>query len=254
MKRICVFIFFIVIAFFSLPAADFEHFDAGSYEIADKLLTLSEPGAPMIFEDSAIFTAPSNLRRVGVSFAHENFSTVYWFKQLLVSQDRLNAPIPPGKKVPDPYIDSGIQFFVFKMPENLKELEYRLVVNGLWTVDPSNDLFRRDKVSGVSVSVLPIPQRTQKHDPLNGLPKDLNFLFNAPSGEIVSVAGDFNNWDPFMYELKEGPAGVYSINIPLPSGTYQYVFFNNGKRFTDPQNPRRIYSRDGRAASVIVVP
>ncbi len=153
----------------------------------------------MIFEDSAIFTAPSNLRRVGVAFAHENFSTVYWFKQLLVSQDRLNAPIPPGKKVPDPYIDSGIQFFVFKMPENLKELEYRLVVNGLWTVDPSNDLFRRDKVSGVSVSVLPIPQRAQKHDPLNGLPKGLNFLFTAPPGEIVSVAGDFNNWDPFMY-------------------------------------------------------
>lgn len=254
MKTICVFILFCMISILPLAAADYEYFDASSYEFADKLLTLKEAGAPMIIEDSVIFTAPSNIRSVGVAFAHENFSEVYNFRQLLVTQDKLNAPIPPGKKVPDPYKDSGIQFFIYKIPENLKELEYRLVINGLWTVDPANNLFRRDKVFGLAVSVLPIPQRAQKHNPLNGLPKGLIFLFNAPPGEIVSVAGDFNNWDPFMYELKEGPAGVYSIDIPLSSGTYQYVFFHNGKRFTDPQNPRRIYSRDGRAASVIAVP
>jgi hypothetical protein len=57
-----------------------------------------------------------------------------------------------------------------------------------------------------------------------------------------------------MYELREGPAGVYSINIPLPPGRYQYVFFNRGERYVDPYNPHRIYSRDGTAASEIVVP
>jgi hypothetical protein len=57
-----------------------------------------------------------------------------------------------------------------------------------------------------------------------------------------------------MFELKEGPAGVYSITIPLPSGSYQYVFFHRGRRYSDPNNPRRVYARDGSAASVIDVP
>jgi hypothetical protein len=225
-----------------------------TYELVDRLITLPGPGAPVIFEDSVIFTAPSNLRRVGVSFAHENFSQVYWFRQLLIPQDRLNAPIPPGRKVPDPYIDSGLQFYVYRVPDNISELEYRLVINGLWTVDPENSRTRRDPATGLTLSVISIPARRLTPNPLNGLPRGLDFTFTGPPGEIVTVAGNFNGWDPFMYELKEWPEGVYSINIPLPPGTYQYVFFHRGQRFVDPHNPRRIYARDGSAASEIVIP
>ena len=228
--------------------------DWETYELIDRLLTLSGPGAPIIFEDSVIFTAPSNVRRIGVAFAHENFSPVYWFRQLLIPQDRLNAPIPPGQKVPDPYIDSGLQFYVYQVPDSITELEYRLVINGLWTFDPENPRTRRDPVSGLTLSVISVPFRTSSPNPLNGLPRGLDFTFTGPSGEIVTVAGNFNGWDPFMYELKEGPAGMYSINIPLPPGTYQYVFFHRGQRYVDPNNPRRTYSRDGSAASEIVVP
>jgi hypothetical protein len=56
-----------------------------------------------------------------------------------------------------------------------------------------------------------------------------------------------------MYELREGPAGNYSINIPLPPGKYQYVFFHRGQRYLDPNNASRVYSKDGRAASEIVI-
>jgi hypothetical protein len=136
----------------------------------------------------------------------------------------------------------------------MKELEYRLVINGLWTTDPGNSLTRRDAVSGLALSVLPVPPKITKPDPLKGLPKGLNFSFNGPPGELITVAGNFNNWDPFMYELNESPPGAYSINIPLPSGTYHYVFFYRGQRYVDPDNPRRIYSRNGSAASVIEVP
>ena len=225
-----------------------------TYELIDRLLTLSGPGAPEIIDNMVIFTASSNLRRVGVAFAHENFSNVYWFRQLLIPQDPLDAPIPPGKKVPDPYKDSGIQFYVYQVPENINELEYRLIINGLWTVDPANSQTRRDPVSGLTWSVLLIPLRPSTPDPLKGLPEGLIFSFKGPPGETVTVAGNFNGWDPFMYELKEGPAGIYSINVPLPPGAYQYVFFYRGQRYVDPNNPNRIYSRDGSAASVIVIP
>jgi hypothetical protein len=248
MKTILPLTLLVLVAAFS-HAADWE-----TYELVDRLLTLSGPGAPVIFEDSVIFTAPSNLRRIGVAFAHENFNPVYWYRQLLIPQDRLNAPIPPGQKVPDPYIDSGLQFYVYQVPDNVSELEYRLVINGLWTVDPENPRTRKHPATGLTCSVISVPVRASNPNPLNGLPRGLDFTFIGPPGETVTVAGNFNGWDPFMYELKEWPAGVYSINIPLPPGIYQYVFFHRGQRYVDPYNPRRTYSRDGNAASEIEIP
>jgi hypothetical protein len=248
MKRIETVILFTIIAAFA-GAADWE-----SYQLIERLLTLPGPGAPEIFEDSVIFTASSGLRRVGVAFAYEDFSKVYWFRQLLVPQDPVGAPIPPGKKVPDPYKDSGILFYVHQVPGNINELEYRLIVNGLWTVDPVNPKTRKDPVSGLALSVLSLPPRNPMPDVLNGPPESLNFSFKGPPGETVTVAGNFNGWDPFMYELKEAPAGVYTLNLPLPPGRYQYVFFHRGQRYVDPYNPNRVYSKDGGIASEIIIP
>ncbi|MCL2196119.1 MAG: isoamylase [Treponema sp.] len=252
MKTIRFFVLLMVItSCFSVTvnAADWE-----TYELIDKILALRGPTAPIIYEDMVVFTADSKLRRVGIAFAHENFANTYWFRQLLVSQDRLNAPIPPGAKVPDPYIDSGIQFHVYEVPGYIKELEYRIIINGLWTIDPSVEKIRRDPISGLTFSVLPLPHRPQKESPLNGLPEGLHFTFRGPPGESITVAGDFNSWDPFMYELKETTPGNYSLTIPMPSGTYKYVFFYRGQRYADPHNPRRVYTADGKAASEIAVP
>jgi len=252
MKTIRFFVLFLIITSFPWVSAEASEWE--TYELVSRLLTIREPSAPVIHENSVIFTADSSLQRVGIAFAHENFANTYWFRQLLVSQDRQNPVILPGERFPSNHRDSGIQFFIYEIPGHLRELEYRMVVNGLWTTDPLNSQFRRDPVSGLSFSVLRLPFRQSIPNPLNGLPEGLSFTFRAPPGEIVTVAGNFNSWDPFMYELKEGPAGIYSLTIPLPPGLYQYVFFHRGERFTDPYNPRRIYSRDGRSASEIVVP
>jgi hypothetical protein len=246
MKTVAFILLFTFAAVFA-GADDWE-----TYELIDRLLALPGPGAPVIFEDFVIFTAPSNLRTVGVAFAHENFASTYWFRQLLITQDRLNAPIPVGRKEPDPYKDSGILFYVHKIPENARELEYRLIVNGLWTVDPANSFTRRSAASGLNLSVITLPERSRYPD-LLAAAGGLSFSFRGPPGEVVTVAGNFNNWDPFMYQLKEGPAGVYTMNLPLPPGRYEYVFFHRGERFVDPYNPRRVYSRDGGAASEVII-
>ncbi|MCL2271976.1 MAG: glycogen-binding domain-containing protein [Treponema sp.] len=252
MKTIKLCVLFIIITSFSPYKA--AAYDWETYEMVNKLLTIRVPGVPVIHEDHVIFTAASDLRRVGVAFAHEGFFPVYWFTQLIVPKNITEMILLPGQKVPDPYKDSGLQFHVYKLPDHLRELEYRLVINGLWTIDPVNPVFKRDPVSGLSLSVLSLPQRPANYNPLNGLPEGLKFSFRGSPGETVTVAGNFNNWDPFMYELKEYPAGIYSITIPLPPGTYQYVFFHRGERFTDPFNSRRAFSRDGKAVSEIIIP
>jgi len=252
MKTISIFAILLIFASLSPAAAQAEDWE--TYEIINRLLTLPGPGAPVVHGDFVIFTADSRLRRIGVAFAYEDFRNVYWFRQMVISQDPLNAPIPAGQKAPDPYRDSGIQFYVHQIPEHLRDLEYRLVINGLWTVDPSNEITRRDPVSGLSLSVLSLPARPVRYNPLSTMPDGLTFTYRAEPGEIITIGGNFNSWDPFMFELREGPAGVYSITIPLPPGIYQYVFYRRGQRYVDPNNPNRIYARDGSAASVINVP
>ncbi|MCL2213796.1 MAG: isoamylase [Treponema sp.] len=248
MKTISFFVIFTIIASFAWS----ESWE--TYELINRLISISKPETPFIHDDFVVFTADSNLRRMGVSFAHENFDNIHWFRQLLITQDSLNPILLPGEKVPSPYKNADIQFYVYQIPQYLRELEYRLIINGLWTVDPFNPLTRRDPVSGLSMSILRLPQRQTRPNPLSGLPEGLSFTFEGPPGEIITVAGNFNSWDPFMYELKEGPAGIYKITIPLPPGKYQYVFFHRGERYVDPYNPQRIYARDGSAASEITIP
>ena len=230
----------------------------GSYQLIDHLLSLTAPGAPEIMDDGdssyVVFTASSSLRRVGVAFADEGFSKVHWFRKLLIRPDTVISDQT------DPvHQDSGIVFYIHQIPKNASEVAYRMIIEGLWTVDPGNPVSRLDSASGLSLSVLSLPPQKPVPGPLvladktSGQPDSVSFSFKGPPGEIVSVAGSFNNWDPFMYELKENPAGSYSITIPLPPGNYQYVFFHRGQRCLDPYNANRIYSRDGSAASQIVI-
>jgi len=241
---ITVFLFF---AFGSSFAVDIETVE--SYQLIDRLLNFTGPRAPEIFDDLVIFTAPSSYRRVGIAFADEGFAKVHWFRQLLIRRDPLEIA---GKRI-DTHKDPGFVFYIHQIPEGASQIEYRLIIDGLWTTDPSNPNSRRDRNSGLNLSVLSLPPRTPVPGPLKGPPGSLSFNFNGPPGEIVSVAGNFNGWDPFMYELKEGPAGTYKLDIPLPPGKYQYVFFHRGERYLDPYNPYRAYSKDGNFASEIVI-
>ncbi|MDR2417710.1 MAG: hypothetical protein LBD79_01485 [Treponema sp.] len=130
--------------------------DTESYQFIDYLLNIEGPGAPRLFEDGVIFTAPSSYRHVGIAFAHEGFSTVYWFKRLMIPD-----PDAEPQKKGVPYRDSGLLFYVYSVPVEMVELEYRLVIDGLWTIDPANPRYRIDS-AGLSRSLVSIPviQRT----------------------------------------------------------------------------------------------
>ncbi|MDR2313559.1 MAG: glycogen-binding domain-containing protein [Spirochaetaceae bacterium] len=223
--------------------------DTDSFRFIDHLLQVQAPDKPYVLEDAVIFTAPSSYRRVGVAFAHEGFSKVYWFRKLMVSNEN-SGPWIKEKPPADLYRDSGILFYIYRVPEELRgDLEYRLVIDGLWVRDPLNPHYRRDPNSGIVRSVVALPPIKRPDSPNRGPPGALTFTFYAETGETVTVAGSFNRWDPFMYELREVSPGRYTLSLPLPPGTYQYVFFYRGERRLDPNNPRRIYTREGKAAN-----
>ncbi|MDR1956341.1 MAG: isoamylase [Treponema sp.] len=224
--------------------------DTESYQFIDHLLSLRGPGEPEIFEDGVIFTAPSSYRRVGIAFSHEDFAQVYWFQKLLFPRDDLTPAELKQKE--SLYTDSGILFHVYTVPEHIRELEYRLIIDGLWTIDPANPVYRMDAF-GMVHSVVSIPALEKPPSTFDALPGNLSFSYNGPPGETVTVAGNFNGWDPFMYVLQEKKPGQYVLTLPLPPGTYQYVFFHRGQRILDPHNPNRVYTKDGKTASVALI-
>lgn len=213
--------------------------DIESIRFTDRLLAISAPSAPDVFDGAVIFTASAKQRRVGISFKHEGFGKVHYFK-------RLDSPRASGSS-------GGVLLFVYEYPRDLRELEYRLVVEGLWTADPWNPPARMDGTTGLTYSVVALPPANERpliSDRDQGVAR---FYFETSPGETVSVAGTFNSWDPFMYEMVEESPGRYSLSLPLPAGVHRYAFFNRGERLLDPRNPRKVYAADGKTASEVVV-
>jgi len=258
MKRFVLFFLFILFqtTLFGL--------DAESFHFIDHLLSIKKASAPEIFDDAVIFTFPSSSRRVGVAFAHEGFSTVHWFKKLMKVENTLE-PDTAGQIAKSrtqnsglAYVDSGLLFFVYEFPEGMKELQYRLIIDGLWITDPNNPNYRMDPSTGIVHSLIPLPEvypaDIEKRPVVYQAPSGhLRFMFDGEPGQRVTVAGTFNNWDPFMYELVEIRPGHYELILPLTPGTWRYVYYYKGERVLDPNNPQKVYTKEGYTASEAVV-
>lgn len=219
--------------------------DMESFRFVDRLLSISAPGAPQVFDGAVIFTASARQRRVGVAFAHEGFGAVHWFK-LLDSPNAARAGQGGAR-------GDGVLFLAYAFPPELRSLEYRLIADGLWTTDPWNPLSRIDGGSGIGYSIVELPPPTEGPTSLDPGSDTVRFRFETTPGRTVALAGTFNNWDPFMYELREERPGRYSLSLPLPSGVHRYAFYVDGERTLDPGNPRKVYGKDGKTASEIRV-
>lgn len=55
-----------------------------------------------------------------------------------------------------------------------------------------------------------------------------------PQAESVTIAGDFNGWDPQSLPLRRADNGLWTITIPLKPGRYEYMYQVDGKWVTDP--------------------
>lgn len=68
--------------------------------------------------------------------------------------------------------------------------------------------------------------------PANPEPKVfVRLVLLQPGAQSVSVAGDFNGWNPGQTKLERSEGGVWTATIPLKPGRYQYMFVIDGKQW-----------------------
>lgn len=206
-----------------------------SLDLHLKLAGMKEAEPPQIIDKYLVLSAKGPYRYVGAAFESEGFAKVHVFDQNKQGVFLLALPLPLKCSRP---------------------IAYRLVIDGVWTYDPLNPLHSEER-SGLELSLVNVPYLTDEVPGLYHIVGDdgrtARFLFKGEAGMVVTVAGSFDNWDPFLYELEETSPGVYEISIPLPAGRQYYAFFYDGEAHPDPLNQEKATSRDGTIVSVIDV-
>ena len=213
--------------------------DYQPYELDKLIHEIENPGAPVVTEDYIIFTAPTNHRNVGIVFDFENYQTIHPF-QILMKTDE------DGNKTP------VHMFYCYERKHKIENIRYRLIMDGLWSVDPLNPNKVYDEDLNLYFSVVSdlgkIYEYTEKQ-------KDdsIRFIYKGEEGLDLHLAGTFTNWDPWIYSLEETSPGFYELSLPLPTGKYYYNYYIGLTPILDNTNPDKVYTLDGRSASVIIV-
>ena len=86
-----------------------------------------------------------------------------------------------------------------------------------------------ERIVEVPVGQAPVQTITS---PANPEPKVfVRLVLLQPGAQSVSVAGDFNGWNPGQTKLERSEGGVWTATIPLKPGRYQYMFVIDGKQW-----------------------
>lgn len=270
------------------------------------LFTFREDNVPAgaAFIDSTRRTTsenPMNVQRVSIAFAHEGFRTLHPLsKTNLPAKAETKSATPETQllwKEPEAPVGPPVFFLYWKLDGSLqkelaqegKNLEYRLVVDGIWMADPANPLSLRKMngslVSYVDLSQVPPPPVVSPEIHVPHPPSAASLVRLNPAeaaktatagsrqartvilrwvgdpGQEVFVAGSFNQFDPWLSPLR--PEGndprhpdktIYAIELRLLSGQYQYHFVINGRPYQDSLNAQYGYDAQGTRYSKILVP
>jgi hypothetical protein len=79
------------------------------------------------------------------------------------------------------------------------------------------------------------------------------FTYVNRNAKSVSIVGSFNDWDSTRNVLAQTSDSVWSTNIMLAPGRYEYQLMVDGKLIPDPSAQRTAESEFGAANSVVIV-
>lgn len=213
--------------------------NSDTYEYSLTLTDISGVKPPYIANNYLVFTAPVTSNSIGVAFDFEEFRQIHYFKL------KKNYGYEGD-------VTSSYYFYILELPKKVARVSYRLIIDGLWTVDPQNPNILYNERENYALSYIDLPpaeiEITESLD--NGM---THFVCHTEAGRKIRLGGTFTNWDSWIYEMKETVPGKYEIDIPLHPGTYYYSYYNGITPFLDETNPSKGYASDGRIVSCITI-
>ena len=153
------------------------------------------------------------------------------------------------------------------------QYQYKFVVDGTWTPDAANPESAEDGFGGKN-SVASVPDGVDAHAVGGGAAPGgaaaaqakplttgvaaakscrVTFRLEAPGAAGVYLAGEFNGWSDAA-NLMTGQDGVWTLDLDLEPGQYQYKFVVDGQWQADPGNPATTDDGFGGQNSVLKVP
>jgi hypothetical protein len=196
---------------------------------------IEQAGPPQYLDRQVLLSYQSSkpVRLVGARFAHEDYRVFHiYFRN-----------------------ENDVFLLLLDVPKEVEELRYRLVVDGLWINDPFNPHYEKDAFGRV-FSLFDLQNRPAR-DPVS--PEihregSVTFFFQTLPNRAVSVAGDFNNWDPFWNRMQEIRPGEYGLTVRMPPGQHFYYYIVNGQRVLDPINQETARDFEGFRVSTFFLP
>jgi 1,4-alpha-glucan branching enzyme len=79
------------------------------------------------------------------------------------------------------------------------------------------------------------------------------FSLSAHRVQSVSIAGDFNQWNPSSHPLRIDDKGIWRISIALNPGQYEYRFLVDGELQNDPNCSSFVENPFGTSNSLKIV-
>lgn len=100
----------------------------------------------------------------------------------------------------------------------------------------------------------PVAAPAAAAQPAGGAGSVVTFVLVAPRARTVALAGDFDGWDRTRLPMRRGASGLWTLDVPLAPGRYQYAFVVDGRQFVaDPSAPRAVGDDFGEPNSVVTV-
>ena len=91
--------------------------------------------------------------------------------------------------------------------------------------------FAPERIVEVPIPVAGSQAQTASFAPGQETKVFVRLVLLQPGARSVSVAGDFNGWNPGQTKLERSEGGMWTATIALKPGRYQYMFVIDGKQW-----------------------
>ncbi len=80
-----------------------------------------------------------------------------------------------------------------------------------------------------------------------------DFFCQAPAAQLVSLVGDFNQWNPQATPMHKTPDGRWMVSVELSHGYHCYLFLVDGKSVLDPNATGKARNERNEPVSLIAI-